>query len=108
MRNISSVNTPLKKRTFHDHLRATIIIQVRGFAPIGMLEYWNYPMPQGYEKISHPETLVVSKDGRWVYALLQHATAPYTPPSKLLAVKSNKPVARKEAVPWVPLLLLNN
>lgn len=69
--------------------------------------YLDYPMPEGFEQIQHPETLVVSKDGRWVYVILLHSTAPWTPPSKLLAVKINKPVPSKTAMPCLPLLLLD-
>jgi DNA-binding beta-propeller fold protein YncE len=54
--------------------------------------YLDYPMPEGFEQFYHPETLVVSKDGRWVYVILRHSTAPWTPPSRLLAVKINRTV----------------
>jgi len=67
----------------------------------------DYPMPQGYEQMQYPQTLVVSKDGLWVYALLLQSGAPLSPPSKLLAVKINKPVTGKGAMPWLMLLLDN-
>lgn len=68
--------------------------------------YLDYPMPEGFEQIEHPETLVVSKDGQWVYIILR--TAPWTPPSKLLAVRINEPLPSMGALPWVPLLLLDD
>ena len=69
--------------------------------------YLDYPMPEGFTHIVHPETLVVSKDGRWVYAILQNRAIPPTASSKLLAVKINKPVPSKTAVPCLPLLLFD-
>ena len=69
--------------------------------------YLDYPMPAGFTHIQHPETLVVSKDGRWVYVILQSSNLPPTAPSKLLAVKINKPVPSIGATPCIQLLLLN-
>ena len=68
--------------------------------------YLYYSMREGYMHIRHPKTLVVSDDGLWVYTLLQRPDN--TPPSKLVAVKIDKPAVHKRAMPWIPLLLLED